>query len=92
LTEEDSRAVWRWAPIEDFFMDVRFGARMLQKNAGFTAIAVFTLALGIAANTTIWLSQGAVGAPSSGSGCALDRVRQSRDLNLVRAAGNAPER
>src|SRR6266446_6404219 len=54
LTEEDSRAVWRWAPIEDFFMDVRFGARMLRKNPGFTAIAVFTLALGIAANTTIF--------------------------------------
>jgi len=32
LTEEDSRAVWRWAPIEDFFTDVRFGARMLRKN------------------------------------------------------------
>jgi MacB-like periplasmic core domain len=54
LTEEDSRAVWRWAAIEDFFMDVRFGARMLRKNPGFTAIAAFTLALGIAANTTIF--------------------------------------
>jgi len=34
LTEEDSRAVWRWAAIEDFFMDVRFGVRMLRKNPG----------------------------------------------------------
>jgi uncharacterized protein YoaH (UPF0181 family) len=34
LTEEDSRAVWRWTAIEDFFMDVRFGARMLRKNPG----------------------------------------------------------
>src|SRR6266851_8016074 len=54
LTEEDSRAVWRWAAIEDFFTDVRFGARMLRKNPGFSAIAVFTLALGIAANATIF--------------------------------------
>src|SRR5712692_5436965 len=54
LTEEDSRTVWRWAAIEDFFMDVRFGARMLRKNPGFAAIAIVTLALGIAANSTIF--------------------------------------
>ena len=54
LTEEDSRAVWRWAAIEDLFMDVRFGARMLRKNPGFTAVAFVTLALGIAANTMIF--------------------------------------
>jgi predicted permease len=54
LTEEDSRAVWRWAAIEDFVMDVRFGVRMLRKNPGFTAVTVVTLALGIAANSTIF--------------------------------------
>src|SRR6266852_5525325 len=54
LTEEDSRAVWRWAAIEDLFMDVRFGARMLRKNPGFATVAIVTLALGIAANTTIF--------------------------------------
>src|SRR5713226_1133504 len=56
LTEEDSRAVWRWPSIEDFLMDVRFGARMLRKNLGFTAIAVFTLALGIAVNGIMFSS------------------------------------
>src|SRR6266852_3490462 len=54
LMEEDSRAVWRWAAMEDLFMDVRFGVRMLRKNPGFTAVAIVTLALGIAVNTTIF--------------------------------------
>jgi predicted permease len=54
LVEEDSRKVWRWSAIEDLFMDVRFGARMLRKNPGFAAVAILTLALGIAANSTIF--------------------------------------
>jgi len=40
--------------MESLFQDIKYGFRMLYKHAGFTGIAAFTLALGIAGSITIF--------------------------------------
>ncbi len=52
--KEESRDMWNWVFIEQFFQDVRYATRNMLRNKIFTGLAVLSLALGIGANAAIF--------------------------------------
>jgi predicted permease len=54
LARNQARDVWIWPWLQDIAQDVRFAVRLLVKDRRFTLAAIVALALGIAANNTVF--------------------------------------
>jgi predicted permease len=54
IAVEDARDVWVMRAVDSVRQDVRAAVRALRKSAGFSAVVIGTLALGIGANTSLF--------------------------------------
>jgi putative ABC transport system permease protein len=82
MVKEDVRKAWGWIWLEQLAQDARFALRTLRKNPGFTAVAVFSLALGIGGNAAMF---------SLVNGILLRSLRYSEPDRLVKVTGYYPK-